>query len=86
MSPLEAIGGIIALGLMGGGLKLYLMNRKKPEIKQPPSPRIIDEDKVVEPESVEPEPVPTTVAAPMKVAKKKTTSKRKKGRRSRKKK
>ncbi len=39
MSPLELIGGVIALGLMGGGLKLYQMNRKRSEL----SLRIIDE-------------------------------------------
>ena len=44
MSPLELIGGVIALGLMGGGLKLYQMNRKRPvRMEQPSSSRIIDE-------------------------------------------
>ncbi len=44
MSPLELIGGVIALGLVAGGLKLYQMNRKGPaRMKQPPSLRIIDE-------------------------------------------
>ena len=73
MGPLEVIGGIIALGLMGGGLKLYQIGRKRSEkkIEQTPSPRVIEEDKVVEPE-------PVTA--------KKTTPKRKKARRSRKKK
>lgn len=58
VSPLEAIGAIVALGLMGGGLKLYQMNRKKSmKIEQPPSPRIIDEETKPEPkpEVVEPE-------------------------------
>ncbi len=44
MSPLELIGGVIALGLMGAGLKLHQMNRKRSvKVEQPPSPRIIDE-------------------------------------------
>ncbi len=47
MSPLELIGGVIALGLMGAGLRLYQINRKRPvKIEQPPSPRIIDEASV----------------------------------------
>lgn len=44
MSPLEIIGGVIAFGLMGGGLKLHQMNRKKSvRMEQPSLPRIIDE-------------------------------------------
>jgi len=83
MGPLEVIGGIIALGLMGGGLKLYQIGRKRPEkkIEQPPSPRVIDEDVVVEPEPV----VPAPIATPITVAKT-PTLKRKNARRSRKKK
>ena len=77
MNPVEAIGAIVALGLMGGGFKLYQMNRKKSmKIEQPPSPRIIDETPKPEPKPEVVEPVP--IAAPAKLEKKTTPQKRKK--------